>query len=151
MSHAVHINGFSPNGDMWAGLRAKDKATDPGKLDNLAAGGLSAGEDIYSTLHRELQEESGWKSSTHRLLHPAGDCRSQRVESESWHDEKIWVFNLDIPFDFSPINEDGEVEAFYLYSPHEVVERMEADQFSTDACLAICAGLGLPTRRPISR
>ena len=58
-SHAVHINGFTPDGRMWCARRALSKATDPGRLDNLAAGGLAAGEGILSCAVRELYEEAG--------------------------------------------------------------------------------------------
>ena len=64
-SHAVHINGFRPDGRIWCGIRALSKATDPGRIDNLAAGGLPAGETVMACAIRELHEELGietWQS-----------------------------------------------------------------------------------------
>jgi len=55
-SHAVHINGFTPQGLLWCGRRALSKATDPGMLDNVTAGGLPAGESPRDCALRELQE-----------------------------------------------------------------------------------------------
>ena len=40
LSHAVHVNGFLPDGRLWCARRALGKATDPGMLDNVTAGGL---------------------------------------------------------------------------------------------------------------
>ena len=58
-SHAVHINGFRSDGRLWCGVRALSKATDPGRIDNLAAGGLPAGETVLECAIRELHEEAG--------------------------------------------------------------------------------------------
>jgi isopentenyldiphosphate isomerase len=143
MSHAVHINGFCPDGHMWAGRRASNKATDPGKLDNLTAGGIPAGESAEMTVRRELQEEAGWNQNTVGLLHGVSALRTQRTEPEGWHDETLWVYNLDLPHDFSPVNKDGEVESFHRWSPHDVIARIQAGEFTADASLALCRGLGL--------
>ena len=56
MSRAAHVNGFRPDGRLWCGRRAASKATDPGLLDNLAAGGLPAGEALADCARRELFE-----------------------------------------------------------------------------------------------
>lgn len=128
---------------MWAGRRANDKATDPGKFDNLTAGGVPVGECLEMTVRRELQEEAGWTQNTHGLLHGVGSLRTQRAEPEGWHDETLWVFNLDVPSQFVPVNQDGEVQSFHRLSPHEVISLLQAGQFTADASQALCQGLGL--------
>lgn len=69
LSHAVHIQGFLPHGDLWCARRSMDKATDPGLLDNLAAGGLKAGENPLQSAVRELHEEAGLSIDTTRLAY----------------------------------------------------------------------------------
>jgi len=141
MSHAVHINGFLHNGDLWCGRRAHNKATDPGMLDNLAAGGLPTGETAMTTAIRELQEEAGI-DAVHAELFWAGAIRIQRLSSQGWHDEKLLIYNLTLPEARLPANKDGEVQEFLRLTPRETVMRMQAGEFTDDACLALAGGLG---------
>ena len=148
MSHAVHIHGFLPQGDLWCGRRADHKATDPGLLDNLAAGGLTAGETPLATAVRELAEEAGLHLSNPARLQRAGVIRTQRLEPQGWHDEQLLVYTLHLTEQETPINADGEVQEFLRLSPGEVVSRMQSGQFTADACASLAqslAGLMTPT------
>lgn len=141
MSHAVHINGFLPNGDIWCARRALNKATDPGMLDNLAAGGLPTGETAMATAVRELEEEAGLHITNPRQLHWAGAIRLQRQTPQGWQDETLLVYNLLLSDDFSPHNRDGEVMGFMRLSPRECLTRMQSGEFTNDACLALAVGV----------
>lgn len=140
MSHAVHINGFLPNGDLWCGRRAHNKATDPGMLDNLTAGGLPTGETALAAAIRELQEEAGINAGQSELIW-AGAVRIQRLSSQGWHDENLLVYNLALPEANVPMNKDGEVQEFFRLTPSETIMRMQAGEFTDDACLALAVGL----------
>jgi ADP-ribose pyrophosphatase YjhB (NUDIX family) len=148
-SHAVHIHGFCPNGDLWCGRRANNKATDPGLLDNLAAGGIPAGETHEATSMRELQEEAGLTRPGPAHLHWAGEVRAQRQEPQGWHDEHLWVANLVMDDHEVPCNQNGEVQSFLRLSPPEVLQRMQAGEFTMDSCLALAVSLGLRAHRSI--
>jgi 8-oxo-dGTP pyrophosphatase MutT (NUDIX family) len=141
MSHAVHINSFTPDGKMWCGLRSTAKATDPGLWDNFTAGGLAASESLAECAARELWEEAGFKLDQVSLLEDAGHVRISRPTASGWHDEVLHVYNLPLPNDFCPANQDGEVQAFACLSAPEVMARMDAHQFTHDAALAIAQGL----------
>jgi 8-oxo-dGTP pyrophosphatase MutT (NUDIX family) len=141
MSHAVHINGFLPNGDLWCGRRSLNKATDPGLLDNLTAGGLSAGETALATAVRELQEEAGLHISQPSQLAWAGAIRIQRQVPEGWHDETLLVYNLMLSEHVRPQNMDGEVQEFLRLTPADTIARMQSGQFTEDACMALAVGL----------
>lgn len=146
MSHAVHIHGFLPQGDLWCGRRADHKATDPGLLDNLAAGGLTAGESPLATAVRELAEESGLHLSDPARLQGSGVIRTQRLEPQGWHDEQLLVYTLHLSEQETPINADGEVQEFLCLSPGEVVSRMQSGHFTADACASLAQSLmGLMT------
>lgn len=146
MSHAVHIHGFLPQGDLWCGRRADHKATDPGLLDNLAAGGLTAGERPLTTAVRELAEEAGLHLSDPARLQWAGVIRTQRLEPQGWHDEQLLLYTLHLSEQETPINADGEVQEFLCLSPGEVVSRMQSGQFTADACASLAQSLaGLMT------
>ena len=141
MSHAVHIHGFLPQGDLWCGRRSDHKATDPGLLDNLAAGGLTAGETPLATAVRELAEEASLHLSDPTRLQGAGVIRTQRLEPQGWHDEQLLVYTLHLSEQETPINADGEVQEFLRLSPDEVVSRMQSGQFTVDACASLAQSL----------
>ena len=141
MSHAVHIHGFLPQGDLWCGRRSDHKATDPGLLDNLAAGGLTAGEAPLTTAVRELAEEASLHLSDPSRLREAGVIRTQRLEPQGWHDEQLLVYTLHMTGQETPINADGEVQKFLCLSPGEVVSRMQSGQFTVDACASLAQSL----------
>jgi 8-oxo-dGTP pyrophosphatase MutT (NUDIX family) len=146
MSHAVHIHGFLPNGNLWCGRRSDHKATDPGLLDNLAAGGLTAGESPLTTALRELAEEAGLHLSDSARLQGAGVIRTQRLEPQGWHDEQLLVYTLHLSEQETPINGDGHLQEFLCLSPGEVVSRMQSGQFTADACASLAQSLlGLMT------
>ncbi|MBB2487429.1 DUF4743 domain-containing protein [Mitsuaria sp. WAJ17] len=135
-SQAVHINGVDAAGALWCGRRALHKATDPGRLDNLAAGGLPAGEALFECARRELWEEAGVPATLCGSLRLMGCLRTARVEPEGWHDEWLHVFELALPAGFTPRNQDGEVSTFECLAPAEVAQRIDLQDFSPDAAVA---------------
>jgi 8-oxo-dGTP pyrophosphatase MutT (NUDIX family) len=141
LSHAVHVNGFLPNGRLWCGRRAFSKATDPGLLDNVTAGGLPSGESVLSCLQRELAEEAGLFSLQGHLLQAAGSVRTSRLEPQGWHDESVHVFNLTFVDPFEPVNQDGEVAEFLCLSAPQVLAKMQAGEFTVDAVQTLIQGL----------
>jgi 8-oxo-dGTP pyrophosphatase MutT (NUDIX family) len=133
MSRAVHINGLLPGARVVCGRRALSKATDPGKLDNLAAGGLTADEDLVDCARRELLEEAGVPAAISVAVQSRGALRSTRMEAEGLHDEVLHVFSLQLPAGFSPRNGDGEVSEFLTLDLESLAGRLAAGEFSHDA------------------
>ncbi len=112
-SRACHINGYTPNKEVWLGKRSATKATDPNMLDNIAAGGINADETPQQCASRELWEESGIPTDVSQLIEPIGIIHVKRVvEPKGLHDESLFTFDLELPDDFIPRNNDGEVESF---------------------------------------
>ena len=136
-SHAVHIHGLTPDGRMWCGRRSAHKATDPGLLDNLAAGGIAADESPVACAVRELFEEAGLSRSVDELRMPFFSVLTERVEPEGWHSERLFVSSIQVDANESPANHDGEVSRFMLFEPAEVVSRIAAGEFTEDAACAI--------------
>ena len=112
-SRACHINGYTPQQEIYLGLRSNIKATDPNMLDNLAAGGISSDETLQQSVIRELWEEAGVPLEIARLANPVGLIHVRRVvEPKGLHDESLYTYDLLLPEEFEPQNKDGEVSEF---------------------------------------
>jgi 8-oxo-dGTP pyrophosphatase MutT (NUDIX family) len=140
MTYAVHLNGIveeqgrPPN--LWIARRSETKATDPGMLDNVVAGGIGWGMGIEETLVKECWEEAGMpqelavKAVRGRLFHVLQSL------PEGTQAEQIYVFDLALPVDFAPRNQDGEVGEHRLARIDEVARWIEEGAMTVDASLA---------------
>lgn len=138
-SRAVHINGHTAAGALWIGRRAASKSIDPGRLDNLAAGGLPEREDEFACVIRELAEEAGVPENLARHAIKTDALRVTRNEPDGTHDEWLYGYDLLLPSDFTPRNTDGEVASFTLMRADEVIARL--DDFTWDAGAISCGWL----------
>jgi len=144
MSRAVHVNGFLPGGRLVCGRRALNKATDPGRLDNLAAGGLPSGENIRDCAVRELWEEAGVPVALGATVQERGQLRSTRMTPDGVHDEVLHVYSLLLPAGFTAANQDGEVSEFLALDLETLAQRLLKDEFSVDAAAVTAWGLCHP-------
>jgi len=141
-SRAVHVNGWTPEGRLWIGQRSPRKPTDPGKLDNFAAGGVTAGEDDDTCAIRELWEEAGVPGAIARHARPAGrTIRACRPVARGVHDELLVCYDIEVPDGFVPECRDGEVAGFHLLDVADVAERLAAGLFTWDAGLVTADAL----------
>ncbi|MCD6040843.1 MAG: hydrolase [Burkholderiales bacterium] len=119
-TRAVHLNGISFDGKMWLARRAPAKAIDPGLLDNLVGGGVASGLTPEQTLVKEAWEEAGIPAELARGARRGGTVKVLREVLEGVQSELIDVYNLALPPEFAPRNQDGEVAEFSLLSFDEV-------------------------------
>lgn len=143
-SRAVHVNGWTADGRLLCGRRSLAKATDPGALDNLAAGGLGADEAVLACARRELWEEAGLPLESSVRLQWRGLVHARRVEDGGLHDELLHVYALQLPPGFEPRNRDGEVSEFLCLTPAELRARLA--EFSPDAADVVSLELLLQGR-----
>jgi len=136
-SHAAHIHGLTCDDRMWCGTRALSKATDPGLLDNVAAGGIPAGENPEHCAIRELIEEAGLARSLESLITPRFEVITERLEPEGWHSERLFVFSVSVGPDEIPLNRDGEVSRFDALNAAQVIGHIRQGLFTRDAACAI--------------
>jgi 8-oxo-dGTP pyrophosphatase MutT (NUDIX family) len=136
-SHAVHVNGFTEDGFVWCGRRSLTKPTDPGMLDNIAAGGLPVGESLQLCVVREMAEEAGLSEALALTAVANGQVTTCRSVARGWHYETLWVYNLVVPADVRPVNQDGEVAEFTLLSPQQVVQAIASKSMTIDASCVI--------------
>ena len=133
-SMATHINGYTKSHTVWLGRRSETKHTDPGQLDNLAAGGVSADETPWVCAKRELWEEAGVPPHLADHIEPVGRIHMRRpIPGRGFHDEQLYVYDLELPDNFIPTNHDGEVSGFIEISFAEAAARILADEFTSDA------------------
>lgn len=145
-TEAVHLVGLAPDGRMWAQRRSLTKPNDPGLLDTLMGGMIAAADGLQGALSRETWEEAGLRLAQLQdlrygghlpLAKPSRDGRGMGYVRETLH----W-YVCTVPEAVCPSNQDGEVEGFELLTPAEVVERLEAGQFTTEAALVLVAAFG---------
>ena len=133
-SMASHVNGYTKSGQLWLGRRSETKATDPGRLDNLAAGGIGADETPWVNARRELWEEAGVPRHIADQINPVGRIHMRRpIANRGFHDEQLFVYDLELPENFIPTNHDGEVSGFIQIPLSEAAARILADEFTSDA------------------
>ena len=135
-SQAAHINGFTSTGTLWLGRRSESKQIDPGKLDNLSAGGINANETVVHCAIRELWEEAGVPQGIAQQINPAGTLVIHRPHPpHGIHHEMLFMFDLEVPRNLVPVNHDGEVSRFIELDLAEAAARILADEFTDDAAL----------------
>ncbi|MDI9330466.1 MAG: NUDIX domain-containing protein [Alphaproteobacteria bacterium] len=118
------------------------KAVDPGCFDNLAAGGLEAGESPLDCAWRELAEEAGLAPEHIARLEALGTCVTERMEPQGWHSESLTLFNVHLYPGVVPVNRDGEVMQFDLIDWPEVLRDWQNGTWTHDAaCVMARAGL----------
>jgi 8-oxo-dGTP pyrophosphatase MutT (NUDIX family) len=140
-THAVHLIGFTAQGEVWVQRRALDKATDPGQWDTLMGGLVAANESCAGALERETWEEAGLRIADLHALLPADRLTIRRPVSQGYMVEHIEVFEAVLPATRVPSNQDGEVERFECLAPAELVERLAQGQFTLEAALMLAASL----------
>ncbi|MDP6953992.1 MAG: DUF4743 domain-containing protein [Alphaproteobacteria bacterium] len=123
-AYGVHLTGYvrRPDGlHVWVPRRTADRPTYPGELDSTVAGGQPAELGVLDNLVKECAEEAGMPEALARRATPCGVLR-YRVDGDiGVRDDVIFCYELDCG-DFTPVNQDGEVEAFALWPVARAME-----------------------------
>lgn len=129
----VHVNGYVRNGDglcMWVGRRSPDKHVAPNKLDQLVAGGRSAPYTVLETVLKEAEEEAGIDAALAGRAVPVGVISYCTVQREGLRRDILYLYDLELPADFTPVNRDGEIAHFELWPIGRVIESVrDTDDF----------------------
>jgi 8-oxo-dGTP pyrophosphatase MutT (NUDIX family) len=140
MTYAVHLNGIVEYGDrapqLWIARRSETKATDPGMLDNVVAGGIGWGIGMEETLAKECWEEAGMSADLAAQAVRGRTAHVLQSLPEGTQAEQIFIFDVVLPTDFSPRNQDGEVGEHRLARIDEVARWIEEGALTVDASLA---------------
>lgn len=136
----AHCNGYVAGAagapqSLWIARRADSKPTDPGKLDNLIGGGVPHGQSPQETVVREGWEEAGLAPEQMRTLQRGGVVRLLRDIPEGLQREWIHVFDLALPPQLTPSNQDGEVSGIELHTCANALTLAAGDAMTVDAAL----------------
>lgn len=144
MSYGAHLNGFTRVGGLihaWIARRGPDRPIDPGKLDNLVGGRIAAGLTADETLRKEAWEEAGIAPSLLAGLNCLGAVRVEYSVPEGLHREILFVHDLWLPPEFTPLNQDGEVSGIRSVPLEDVIDDLLAGDFTLDAGAVMIDGL----------
>ena len=111
---------------LWVPKRNKKKLVSPSKFDNSVAGGVRAGEGIFSALEREAFEEAGLKKKQLNNVKLVGTLNYNWKNSEyTLRRDTLYLFDLEVDKKFKPYCSDGEVEKFELMDWKKVLKLMQ--------------------------
>jgi ADP-ribose pyrophosphatase YjhB (NUDIX family) len=131
---AVHLNAFTPGGELVIARRAEHKQIDPGLWDNLVGGMVPAGESEAEALRREALEEAGLDLAGLPVAR-GGRVHVTRQVPEGFQSEIVQVFDALLADGTKLRNQDGEVAAIEARPVAAVVEAIERDQFTLESAL----------------
>jgi 8-oxo-dGTP pyrophosphatase MutT (NUDIX family) len=138
----AHANGFTTDAQgrplsMWVATRSPHKPTDPGLHDNLIGGGVPWGQSPRETLLREAWEEAGLPGAALQALRPGRVIRLCRDIPEGLQLEDLHCFDLPLPPDLLPQNQDGEVAGFERLPLPDALAVAAGPTMTVDAALVV--------------
>lgn len=139
--YGVHLNGYVRRGgelSMWIGRRSPTKHTAPNKLDQLVAGGQPASLTPRENLVKEAAEEASIPRSLALKAAPVGAITYCTEREDGLRNDVLFVYDLELPHDFTPHNTDGELTGFELLPIGDVAERVRtSDAFKFNCALVV--------------
>jgi len=141
--YGVHLIAYVKNKNsykLWVPKRSKSKLVEPSKLDNTVAGGIKAGEDIYSAIKREAYEEAGISAKDFKYTKLTGTINYNWKNKEySIRRDTLYLFDMEVDESFKPTCSDGEVEDFKLMDWKEVLKLIQETDLVKSNCSLVFA------------
>ena len=136
-----HLNGYVRKNDgihLWIAHRARDRHIEPGKLDNMVAGGLPWHTSLEENLIKECAEEAGMSASLASHARAVGTVSYLAESVNGIKPDTLYCYDIELPEDFTPVCTDGEVESFMLMPVIEVMEIIrDSEAFKPNCNLVI--------------
>jgi hypothetical protein len=139
--YGVHVNGLTWREGrlcMWVARRSQDSPTFPGQLDQIVAGGLTAGMSARQLMIKECHEEAGIAEELATQAKPVGLVNYCMERGLNQLRDTLFIYDLMLPATFIPRNIDGEVKEFYLWPVEQVMQTVtETTDFKFNCNLVI--------------
>jgi len=139
---ATHVNGERAGVGgraLWFARRSPNKSIDPGRFDTLVGGGIAELETVAHAMQRESWEEAGIDARTASTARAAGYVSVTHAADDGLQRETIFVYDLALPKDFVPDNQDGEAVEHRLLALDDAAALIAAtqghDTTTLDACV----------------
>jgi 8-oxo-dGTP pyrophosphatase MutT (NUDIX family) len=141
-AYGVHINGYVRGSDgqlqLWVARRSRTKPTWPSLLDHIAAGGQPAGLSCIDNVVKECEEEASIPAALAKTARAVGAISYAGLTHQGFKTDVLFCYDLELPSDFQPQPQDGEVESFELLPIDEVARIIaESRDFKPNCCLVI--------------
>lgn len=123
-AYGVHANGIveKKNGPhLWIGTRAKSLLVEPGKLDNMVAGGQPAGLGLMENLVKECGEEAHILPKLARTAKPSGVLSYSFESPKGLRCDTLFCYDLVVPASFKP-RASEEISRFDLMPLNKVLK-----------------------------
>lgn len=120
-----HMTGYVRRKDglhVWVARRSYEKPTFPGQLDNTVAGGQPAGIGLHDNLIKECEEEAGIPRALAADAKAVSFISYVNQTGSQLKPDLMVCFDLELPEDFTPHANDGEVQSFELWPVRRVFE-----------------------------
>jgi 8-oxo-dGTP pyrophosphatase MutT (NUDIX family) len=118
LAQGIHLNGLVRRADglhVWVAVRSRSKEVAPGQLDHLVAGGMPAGLSAEECLVKEAAEEASIPPELAGQARPVARISYIMRNGQGMRRDVVHAFDLELPADFIPQPNDGEVERFELW------------------------------------
>jgi len=140
-AYGVHVNGYVRKADgihLWIGTRSATVRVEPGKLDNMVAGGQPAGLSLMDNLAKECDEEASLPEALARQAIPTSNISYSLDTPEGLKVDNLFCFDLEMPSDLVPVNRDGEFDGYQLVPVQQALDWVrDTDRFKFNVNLVI--------------
>eukprot|EP00592_Proboscia_alata_P004529 CAMPEP_0194369272 /NCGR_PEP_ID=MMETSP0174-20130528/17553_1 /TAXON_ID=216777 /ORGANISM="Proboscia alata, Strain PI-D3" /LENGTH=384 /DNA_ID=CAMNT_0039146111 /DNA_START=68 /DNA_END=1222 /DNA_ORIENTATION=- len=119
---------------VWIGIRDESKATWPGRMDCMVAGGLAAGMLPQEAMVMECAEEAGIPNDLANTMKPVSAVSYTGFNDDEWglKPDQLFCFDLEVPIGYTPVPVDGEVQRFRKVPLPELVEMLAVEVTQED-------------------
>ena len=124
-AYGPHMTGFVRKRDglhIWVPRRSYSKPTFPGELDNTVAGGQPAALGLHENLVKECAEEASIPRALAEQAKAVGFVTYWNQSGPQLKPDVMTCFDLELPEEFTPSANDGEVHGFELWPVQRVFE-----------------------------
>ena len=130
----LHVNGMlllerDRDLQLWIGKRAADKHVEPGKYDNVVAGGQPAGLTLQENLLKECAEEAGFGPRIVKRAQPVSLITYCMEDGRGLKRDTLFIYDMLVPEGTEPKAVDGEMEHFVLMRRGMILNMLRGEDF----------------------